>query len=86
MLCEGSLGERHLLHIVEFWWGWGTGGASAQSREPVRGQGGFPGLLSGCWQLESPGPTRPATGQEGQSCHVRHPAQPFLRVAVWRCS
>lgn len=66
VLCEGSLGEGHLLHIVEFWWGRGAGEASAQSREPVRGQGGFPGLLSGCWQPESPSPARPAQGRKGR--------------------
>lgn len=63
-----------------------AGGASAQSREPGMGVGGSPGLLSGCWQPESPSPARPATGQEGQSSHVRHPAQPFLRQLSGRAA
>lgn len=79
MLCEGSLGERHLLHVVEFWWGWGTGGASAQSREPGMGAGRVPRAALRMLAAESPSPARPATGQEGQSSHVRHPAQPFLQ-------
>lgn len=64
---------------------WSSGGVGAQAEPLFRagslgwGRGGSPGLLSGCWQPESPSPARPATGQEGQSSHVRHPAQPFLR-------
>lgn len=87
MLCEGSLGERHLLHVVEFWWGRGTRGEPLLRAGSLGwGWGGSPGLLSGCWQPESPSPARPATGQEGQSSHVRHPAQPFLRQLSGRAA
>lgn len=42
MLCEGSLEERHLLHVVEFWWGRDTGGSLCSEQGAWDGGGEGP--------------------------------------------
>lgn len=77
VLCEGSLGERHLLHIVEFWWGRGTGGASAQSREPVRGTGSVPRAALRMLAAGEP-QSRPAGHKAGRAEFPCAPSCPAL--------
>ena len=86
MLCEGSLGEPHLLHVVEFWWGWGTGGASVQSREPGMGAGRVPRAALRMLAAGEP-QSRPACHRAGRAEFPCAPSCPALpAAALCRCS